>query len=125
MKLHNVVVWAAGMVLAGTATLALAKPDYNAGFLAAESRDYAEAVKNWEPLAKKGDVQAQFNMALLYHSGAGVPMDEKKAVEWYTKAANGGHPLAQEYLAAGYEGGWFGLPKDKNKAAYWRKKLGQ
>lgn len=125
MKLHNVVVWTAGLVLAGAASVGVAKPDYNAGFLAAESRDYVEAVKNWEPLAKKGDALAQFNMALLYHSGSGVPMDEKKAVEWYKKAAKSGHPLAQEYLAAGYEEGWFGLPKDTKKAAYWRKKLGQ
>ncbi|MDH5324112.1 MAG: sel1 repeat family protein [Gammaproteobacteria bacterium] len=122
MKLHSVLV---GVMLAGVAGMGVAKPNYNAGFLAAESRDYPEAVKNWEPLAKKGDAMAQFNMALLYHSGSGVPMDEKKAVEWYQKAAQGGHPLAQEYLAAGYEEGWFGLPKDKKKAAFWRKKLGE
>ena len=78
----------------------------------------------WEPLAKKGDALAQFNLALLYHSGAGgVQADEQKAVGWYRQAADNGYYYAQEYLAVGYQEGWFGLPKDNQQAQYWLKRL--
>lgn len=33
--------------------------------------------------------------------------------------AEQGHVLAQEYLAAGYAEGWFGLRKDPAKAKHW------
>lgn len=49
------------------------------------------------------------NLGLLYHSGMGVGRDEAKAVQLYHAAAEQGHALAQEYLAAGYAEGWFGL----------------
>ncbi len=96
---------------------------YNDGLLAAESGDYKTALQKWEPLAKQGDALAQFNLALLYHSGAGVAVDERKAVSWYHKAADNGYYYAQEYLAIGYQEGWFGLPKDKKQAEYWLKRL--
>jgi TPR repeat protein len=97
---------------------------YNDGFIAAESGDYKTAFQKWEPLARKGNALAQFNLALLYHSGAGgVEVNEQKAVSWYLKAADNGYYYAQEYMAVGYQEGWFGLPKDKKQAAYWLKRL--
>ena len=33
--------------------------------------------------------------------------------------------LAQEYLAIGYQEGWFGLKRDRKKSRYWYKKLGE
>lgn len=97
---------------------------YNDGFIAAESGDYQTAFEKWEPLAKKGDALAQFNLALLYHSGAGgVEANEQKAVSWYLKAADNGYYYAQEYMAVGYKEGWFGLKKDVKQAAYWQKRL--
>lgn len=98
---------------------------YNKGFVAAEKGDYKSAMKNWGPLAEQGDAMAQFNLATLYHSGSGLPRNEKEAVKWYIKSAENGYRIAQEYLAAGYREGWFGLPKDTKKAVYWEKKLDQ
>lgn len=113
----------AAVVLVGSTGTSFAN-GYNDGFLAAESGDYKTALQMWEPLAKQGDALAQFNLALLYHSGAGgVPADEQKAVGWYRKAADNGYYYAQEYLAVGYQEGWFGLPKDPKQAAYWLKRL--
>lgn len=106
----------------GFATSAYAN-SYNEGLLAAESGDYLKAATQWEPLAGQGHAIAQFNMALLYHSGAGVEQDEARAVNLYHQAANNGYYYAQEYLAVGYQEGWFGLPKDKAKADYWQKQL--
>lgn len=97
--------------------------DYNSGFKAAESHDYKSAVEKWGPLAEQGNPIAQFNLAVLYHSGSGVPLDEAEAVKWYTKSAENGYYKAQEYLAVGYAEGWFGLPVDKKKAAYWQKRI--
>lgn len=122
MKLNSVVVACVAMILVGTASTGFAN-GYNDGLLAAESGDYKTALQKWEPLAKQGDPLAQFNLALLYHSGAGVPVDEQKAVSWYHKAADNGYYYAQEYLAIGYQEGWFGLPKDKKQASYWQKRL--
>jgi len=96
---------------------------YNKGLLAAESGDYQRAMKNWGPAAENGDALAQFNLATLYHSGAGLPQSEKEAVKWYIKSAENGYSLAQEYLAAAYREGWFGLKKDMKKAKYWENKL--
>jgi len=98
---------------------------FNKGFLAAESGDYKSAMKNWGPAAEKGDAMAQFNLATLYHSGAGLPQSEAEAVKWYIKSAENGYDKAQEYLAAAYREGWFGLSKDLNKANYWENKLAQ
>ena len=97
--------------------------NYNEGFIAAETGNYQSALQQWGPLAEKGHAIAQFNLALLYHSGSGISMDEKKAVEWYEKSAKNGYYKAQEYMAVGYREGWFGLPKDSKKAEYWEKQL--
>ena len=114
-------------VVAGTFILVLSfsahARNYNEGFLAAESGDFKSAVQQWGPLAEQGHAAAQFNLALLYHSGMGVDLNEAKAVEWYTKSAKNGYPKAQEYLSVGYREGWFGLPKDARKADYWEKQL--
>lgn len=97
--------------------------NYNEGLIAAESGDYQKAASQWQPLVGKGHAIAQFNMALLYHSGLGVELNEAKAVDLYHQAANNGYYYAQEYLAVGYQEGWFGLPKDKEKADYWNRQL--
>ena len=97
--------------------------NYNEGFLAAEGGDYQSAVQQWGPLADQGHAIAQFNMALLYHSGLGVDLNEAAALEWYEKSAKNGYYKAQEYMAVGYREGWFGLPKDSKQATYWEQKL--
>jgi TPR repeat protein len=97
--------------------------DYADGFLAAHKGDYKIAYAKWHELAEHGDANAQFNLGLMYHSGLQVPFDEKKAVYWYQRAAEGGNQLAQEYMAIGYQEGWFGLPRDGEKSRYWYQRL--
>ena len=99
------------------------KNAYNAGLLASESGDYAAAVVAWQPLASQGDAAAQFNLALMYHRGLGVAPDEQKAVQWYQKSASNGYAKAQEFLAAAYREGWFGLEKNSQKAKYWSQQI--
>lgn len=110
-------------VLFSVMTLNAQARDYNEGFLAAEDGDFKSAMQQWGPLAEQGHAIAQFNLALLYHSGLGVDLDEARAVSWYKKSAKNGYYKAQEYLAVGYREGWFGLPKDGKQASYWEKQL--
>jgi TPR repeat protein len=61
--------------------------------------DYAGAVRIWLPLAEKGDVNAQYNMGVMYELGHGVPVNPAQAAAWYRKAADKGHPNAMLNLA--------------------------
>lgn len=99
------------------------KSAYNDGLLASEEGDYPTAVAKWQPLADQGDAAAQFNLALMYHRGLGVALNEATAVKWYQKSAENGYSRAQEFLAVAYREGWFGLKKDLQKAAYWGQQL--
>jgi len=103
-------------------TVPVAANDYNDGFIAAETGNYQTAISKWGPLATAGNAAAQFNIALMYHGGLGVTLNEAEAVKWYKKSADNGYPAAQEFLSAAYEEGWFGLPRDKNMAKYWEEK---
>ena len=115
-----------GAALTATMVLSPARAhDLNDGMLAAEAGDYRTAVSKWQPLAQQGDALAQFNLALMYHSGSGVSADERAAVAWYQKSAENGYAKAQEFLAAAYREGWFGLPRDQHKADYWNQRLAE
>lgn len=127
MSSRIVFLFAVAILLISASTSALAdrfnNENYDEGFMAAEKGDFKSAVEQWRPLAEKGHPIAQFNLALMYHSGLGVDLDEAKAVKWYRKSAKNGYYRAQEYMEVGYREGWFGLPKDSKKADYWEKKL--
>jgi TPR repeat protein len=65
--------------------------------------------------AIKGKAQAQYNLGRRYQNGEGVPQDDKKAVELYTKAAEQGNANAQYNLGVMYQNGE-GVPQDTKKA---------
>jgi len=67
-------------------------------------------MKEWLPLAKKGNPDAQRNLGIMYQYGEGVKIDLKKAVDWYTKAANQGESSSQATLGDMYLNG-VGLKK--------------
>lgn len=111
-----------GVALAGPVQ-AQGNDTYTVGVLASETGDYATAASQWQSLAAKGDAIAQFNLALLHHSGQGVSLDEAVAVSWYHRSAENGYSKAQEFLVAAYREGWFGLAQDAQKAEYWSRQL--
>jgi len=51
--------------------------DFQKGFAAYNSGDYATALRKWTPLAEQGDAAAQFNLGILYRLGKGLPQDDK------------------------------------------------
>ena len=76
--------------------------DFGKGFAAAQSGDFATALREFTPLAEQGDAKSQFNLALMYDNGEGVLQDYKTAVKWYTLAAEQGNASAQTNLGLMY-----------------------
>ena len=93
--------------------------DFNKGLTAAQSGDFATALKEWKPLAEEGNAVAQNNLGLMYHNGWGVPQDYKEAVYWYRLAAEQEHVDAQSNLANRYYYGE-GVNKDIVYAHMWK-----
>ena len=89
--------------------------DFNKGLTAAQSGDFATALKEWKPLAEEGNAVAQNNLGLMYHNGWGVPQDYKEAVYWYRLAAEQEHAKAQYNLGVMYNNG-NGVPQDYEEA---------
>jgi uncharacterized protein len=88
-------------LIASSTLLLVASPtlaNVKTGVDAWERGDFSAAVKEWRPLAIKGDADAQFNLAQAYRFGRGVPLDMRQAEEWYRKAATQGHFQAEDNL---------------------------
>jgi len=43
--------------------------------------DFATALREWTPLAKQGDADAQYHLGMMYGYGYGVPQNDKTAVK--------------------------------------------
>ena len=69
--------------------------DFQDGLDAANRGDFNAAFDIWEPVGKRGNALAQFNLGLMYDKGEGVKRDYKKAVKWYKLAARQGISSAQ------------------------------
>ena len=50
----------------------------------------ASEFDDMKALAELGMAAAQFNLALMYDHGRGVPENDAEAVKWYRKAADQG-----------------------------------
>ena len=78
-------------------------------------------------LAEQGDMEAQFNLGVLYEEGIEVPdngklrvvkQDYRKAFEWFTKSAEQGHADAQNNLGLMYKEG-SAIPQNDYEAFKW------
>jgi len=88
------------------------------GLDALNNKNYASAHKLFLELAEQGDVEAQYNLGLMYGKGKGVQKNYSEAVKWWGLAAEQGNGKAQTNLGWMYEIGK-GVLKDENKAAHW------
>ena len=82
-----------------------APPKFEDGFEAYQRGEFGTAREIWEPLAKAGDLRAQYNLGLIWSEGRGVRQDRKKAVDWWQRAARGGHVRAMHNLALAHIAG--------------------
>ncbi len=70
------------------------------------------SLKRWQPLAQKGDAEAQYYVARIYANGmSGVDVDYGQAFHWYQLASNQGYKPAMQELGYLYEEG---LGVDRN-----------
>jgi len=86
-----------------------------------KKKDYGEAVKWYRKAAEQGDADGQYNLALMYRNGYGVPNDDVEAVKWYRLSAEQNNVLAQANLGGMYDRG-IGVPHDYTEAFKWYKK---
>ena len=61
------------------------------GYSAYEKGDYKTAFIIFKDLAKKVDIEAQYNLGAMYSIGQDVRQDKKIAKEWFGKACDGGY----------------------------------
>ncbi len=70
------------------------RADFQAGMDADNRKDYATALSEWRPLAKKEVAEAQYKLGMLYSMGYGVPRDFVQAYKWYSLAGANGNKNA-------------------------------
>jgi hypothetical protein len=71
--------------------------------------------------AEAGDSTAQYEMALRYADGEGVPQNYRNAMSWFARAAANGNDNAEWKLGLGYIKG-IGVHHDERQAAVWFKR---
>jgi hypothetical protein len=68
------------------------------GNVALAGKDYDKAFGIFHVLAEHGIPSAQYNLGAFYLNGQGVQKDEKKAYDWFKKAALKGHEHAKQVI---------------------------
>jgi len=80
--------------------------------------DNKEALRWYKKAGSAGDINAKYNVGVMYEHGNGVPEDFEKAYKWYYSAAQKGHMAAQLNIANMYSKG-AGIKQDYREAAKW------
>ena len=88
--------------------LAFAQPDIDG---IRSTLNYPQSLFQLHEDAEKGIPQAQYNLALMYDGGTGVPQSYEKSYEWFLKSANSGFDSGQFALGYMY---LHGHGRDKN-----------
>lgn len=101
MKKLNIYLFILTVIFSFNGSLVYA--DNAAGERAYESGDYALALKEFTKAAENDDMNAQFNLGVMYEHGHGVGQSDLTAGEWYQKAADNGHADAPMALQLLYE----------------------
>lgn len=94
----------------------------NEGLAALQKADYATALKEFQPLAARGDAEAQYRLGRMYEYGRGVMTDMPQAMTWLRKSAAQDNASAQGELGAIYASGFGGVPQDDAQAVAWFQK---
>ena len=56
--------------------------DFQKGMTAAERGYFATAIREWQPLVKRGNAVAHYNLGVMYYTGEGVMQDNVYAHMW-------------------------------------------
>jgi len=72
--------------------------------------------------AERGDSVAMFDTYTFFLDGTGTAKDDAEAYRWLTRAAEAGHVMAMDRLAALFLNGGLGQAPDERKAEEWATK---
>lgn len=97
----------------------LASASVESGIDAYSGGDYARAIHDLQPLAEKGNGDAEYYVGLMYANGQGVLKNDATALNWLLQSAGNGNAKAQQKLADIYAYGK-GVAENDAIAAYWR-----
>jgi hypothetical protein len=86
------------------------------------TQNLREAFLMYEQGAKIGYAAAQNAYGVFLKKGLGTARDDRKALEWLTKAAQGGSPEAHFHIGELHEQGRAGLPRSRAAAVEWYRK---
>ena len=78
----------------------------------------AESVAIWQRLASQGQVDAQYNLGVIYQHADGVEQDFGAALQWYALAAEQGDSEAQQAIGSMYMRG-LGVKRDERAGIRW------
>jgi len=67
-----------------------------------QQKDYPTAVKEFTPLAERGNGDAQLSLGKMYLLGQGVPRDPEQAIKWLKASAGQGNADAQFFVGSYY-----------------------
>lgn len=82
-----------------------------------EADRFAEAMQELRPAARSGNADAEELIGVMYAMGLDVARDDRRAFDWYLRAAMKGHPGAQSGVGWYYEVGR-GMPAPDLVRAY-------
>ena len=90
----------------------------NNAWEAIQANEYKKALKILNPLAKKGDIWAQWTLGIMHRDGIGLPQNYNLAFKWHSKAAKKGFVNAQFSIGVMYLNG-LGVSKNFKIAKDW------
>ena len=96
----------------------------NAAYTAVQNQEYDIAYDLFSSLAAQDNARAQYELAALYHRGAGVDADVARAARWYARAAEQGYADAQYRLGNMFLMGE-GVRQSDSEAVHWHEKAAQ
>ncbi|HEX8365992.1 MAG TPA: SPOR domain-containing protein [Allosphingosinicella sp.] len=99
MKYRQWMLAATAAVAIAAAAAGTASADVRAGIEQWRAGNYEAAIREWRPLAERGDADAQFNLGQAYRLGRGVAADPRTSNMWFERAARQGHAQAEANLA--------------------------
>ncbi len=99
--------------------------DLELGMQLLEAGQTEQAIEVWRPLAKSGNVDAQFGLGVIYNDAMGVPQDYIEANYWFLRAAEQGNAPAQFNLGNAYKNGTGMTPDASMAVIWWRKSAEQ
>ncbi|TXR46612.1 sel1 repeat family protein [Phyllobacterium endophyticum] len=107
-----ILMWIA--ILSATTTFAYASDARDAY----ERGEFVRALNLWQPLAERGDAEAQMNLGAMFYHGIGTIVDKAEAFKWYRKAAEQGDSRAQATIGTAYYTGNV-VTTEKGEAFKW------